>query len=186
MWGHCLEHDWHQAILLKLVTHIHLKLPNNNKKIITYGRCKTSLRRTSWCSRRWSPPTAGDTPPDGSRTPPYRWYWVLRAPSKSWVSEEVLVYIFIGTWGLKSDQSVWGASELSYFLLKRDNKGYLFHSHLEALAFGGNFVKNIETNNPYWATLVNALFSQANMTFERHNLFPFIEYSFISFYPFLN
>lgn len=33
--------------------------------------------RTSWCSRRWSPPTAGDTPPDGSRTPPYRWYWVL-------------------------------------------------------------------------------------------------------------
>lgn len=63
------------------VSHAHTPTTHSrlNRKA-TYDRCRMNHHRTSWCSRRWSPPTAGDTPPDGSMTPPYRWYWVLWAP----------------------------------------------------------------------------------------------------------
>lgn len=71
------------ALPAPLTPAAHTQTTAVTKKPFTYGRCKMNLHRTSWCSRKWSPPTAGDTPPDGSRTPPYRWYWVLRAKPKT-------------------------------------------------------------------------------------------------------
>lgn len=69
------------------------------KRKSTYDRCRTNPHRTSWCSRRWSPPTVGDTPPDGSMTPPYRWYWVL--PMQP---EKKVVFVSIFRWQTETIQ----------------------------------------------------------------------------------
>lgn len=78
------------------VSHAHT--PNTHGRLnrkATYDRCRMNHHRTSWCSRRWSPPTAGDTPPDGSMTPPYRWYWVLWAPPQRKITFVSIFWLII-------------------------------------------------------------------------------------------
>lgn len=90
------RHTWTDSAF---ASHAHTLRARNNtfSKKSTYDRCRMNHHRTSWCSRRWSPPTAGDTPPDGSMTPPYRWYWVLwMPPPRKYIC--VSIFILIDRW----------------------------------------------------------------------------------------